>query len=162
MQDKLKAAILLVAISVLAGCDILNSKSERLPNPYGTTYEYWMTGGYAGSITHLQMDSLGSAKLAYTSSSQSQTAAYIYRLTSSEVDTLRSLFQVLDFFSLDTLYQGPQRIMDGFNFRITCNTPSASKSISIMYYPKLPAGLSSLMAYLYRISEKIMAKGYRF
>ncbi len=162
MQGKLTTAVLLVAISAVAGCDIINSRSEHLPNSVATTYEYWMTGGFAGSSMHLQMDSLGSAKLTYTSGSQSQTDTFIYRLSASELDTLRDVFQASGFFYLEDLYKGPLTIMDGFNYKITCNTTSATKSVSIVDYPKLPIGLGNLLGFFYRISERIMEKGYRF
>ncbi len=161
MQGKLKIVFVLALLSAFDGCDILSSKSEQLPNPAATTYEYWMTGGYAGSTTHLQIDSSGSAKLTSSVGSQTHPDTFIYRLTASETDTLRDLFQASDFFSLQDLYERPTTIMDGFNFRISCNTPSTSKSVSIRYYPELPPGLGSLLSYFNRISERVTEKGYR-
>ena len=153
--------ILFVFVFSVTGCNILDSGSEQPPKPVSATYEYWVTGGYAGSVEHTVFDSTGLAQLSYVHSPGSPASGYTYRLTGGEFDSLRSAFESANFFSLNSSYTATQRIMDGFNHRIACNFDSASKTVAVEANASIPAVLENLLGVLNNLNTTIQSKGQK-
>ncbi len=156
------AAILFAALSIFYGCNILDSGGNTMPEPVSLTYEHWVTGGFAGSFQHMVVDSTGLAKMTYTNSPSSPTITYIYRLRAGQLDSLRNSFEASGFFSLDSSYNGPVKILDGFNLSVAWHTVERSKEIRINNYASVPSGLDSLLGFLGSLSEEIRVHGQKF
>lgn len=157
-----KAGIILAVVLVLSGCNILNSNGSKPAEPVSATYEFWATGGYAGSVQHTVVDSTGLAEVTYTHSPGSATDTYLYRLSSDQLDTLKTLYGVSDFYSLEGVYPASQRIMDGFTLKVACSTAIGSKSVRIDTNAPIPSGLSNLVGFLIRMTSEAMSNGQRF
>lgn len=158
---KKRIPILLALLFSVSSCNILSSGSGQPPEPVSSTYEYWVTGGFAGSVEHTVFDSTGLAQLVYLNAPDAVPAVYTYRLTTGEFDTLRSAFESADFFSLDSDYAASQKIADGFNFEIAWNSDAGSKSVRVEANAATPSKLSDLLNVLNETTDVIESKGQK-
>lgn len=148
----------LVGIAVI-GCNILNSGSKHAPIPVSATYEYWVTGGFAGISEHTVIDSTGLAQLIYRDNDGFHTITY--RMTASEFDSFRIAFESADFFSLADNYPASQPVMDGFFYTITCTIDSVSKTVKTETNASVPDGLGNFLKVMHDTNSLIKSKGRR-
>ncbi len=156
-----KLAIFFLIATGVISCNILGPRSNEMPVPVSNTYEYWVTGGFAGSKEHTVIDSTGLAKYTSQFSPGSAITTYTYRMTESELDTLKVAFESANFHSLDSVYQAAQRIMDGFDMSVTWNAGNQSKTVAVEANASVPSGLSSLLRALNNVNTAIQSKGQK-
>ncbi len=153
--------VLAVTLAALAGCNIINPQSNQPPAPVSTTYEYWVTGGFAGSREHTVIDSTGFVQYTEEQGSDHTITTYIYRMGSGEFDTLKNAFVAADFASLEDSYSTSPRIMDGFNMKVTLNANSISRTVSIEAGAPVPERLSALLGVLIRLTTTVQSNGQK-
>ncbi|HUI31494.1 MAG TPA: hypothetical protein VLX91_14890 [Candidatus Acidoferrales bacterium] len=141
----------------IAGCNSLGSKGHN-SIPESATYEYWITGGAAGTSQHTTIDSTGSAELDYKFVNGSNQSSYMYQLTSSEFDTFKAAFRSLNLFSLADAYPASQQIANGYSYKITCRFDGTSKTVTTEDNASIPRPLSLFLPVMSRTNSMIKFK----
>lgn len=163
MSGHIRAQLVIVVVlaSSLAGCNILNTKSEHPLEPVSSTFEFRVAGGFAGSVEQTVVDSAGLARLTSTSTPASPPQTYTYELTPNELHSLRDEFESADFFSLDSSYEALHKIMDGFDLEVKWSMSTRSKRIWVEANATTPPRLTALIGFMTELTNRIRSTGQK-
>ncbi len=163
MSGHMRAQFILITTIAfgLAGCNIIGNESDGSPVPVSSTFEFRVSGGFAGSVEQTVVDSTGLARLTYYSTPTSPAQTFTHKLSFSELDSLRNAFGSSNFFLLDDRYEATQRIVDGFNLQVAWDTGTRSKKVWVEANATTPPRLAALIGFMFDLADKIRSAGQR-